>query len=115
MLWAILPVQTADAHLCYNASVRARRSRISVDSPTLKKLKALAMRRHQGDVSALLTEVADREVKFAAAEAYFEKYGVPPLTNAKIERIEAEWRVDMPCAKRRRGHAGRRLRPTTAR
>ena len=44
-----------------------------------------------------------REAKFAAAEAYFDKYGVAPLTAEAIERIEAEWQgVTSPKKKRRK-------------
>lgn len=53
-------------------------------------------------MSALLTEIASREAKFAAAEAYFEKYGVPPLDDEAIERIEAQWRGEAPPKKTRR-------------
>jgi hypothetical protein len=81
--------------LCYNsASMRPGRTKttsFSLDSITLKNLKALAGRRHKGNVSALLAEVAAREAKFAAAEAYFDKYGIPPLTEDALERVEAEW------------------------
>jgi hypothetical protein len=69
-----------------------RTTRLSVDRVTLKSLKALAARRHKGNVSALLAEFAAREAKFAAAEAFFEKYGVPPLDEEAIARIEDEWR-----------------------
>ena len=51
--------------------------------------------------SALLAEIASREAKFAAAEFYFEKYGVPPLSEAAIERIEAEWSGAAPRKRRR--------------
>jgi hypothetical protein len=81
--------------LCYTASMRAGRTRttsFSLDEATLASLKRLAARRHKGNVSALLAEFAAREVKFAAAEAFFTKYGVPPLTEQAIEAIEAEWR-----------------------
>src|SRR5687767_13594063 len=64
------------AYLCYSASMRAGRTKttsFSLDDVTLKNLKALAARRHDGNVSALLAEVATREAKFAAAEAYFDK------------------------------------------
>ena len=53
-------------------------------------------------MSALLAEVAAREAKFAAAEAFFEKYGVPPLTEEAIERVEAEWRAETPPKRKRR-------------
>lgn len=91
--------------VCYTASMRPGRTKttsFSLDGATLKNLKALAARRHKGNVSALLAEIAGREAKFAAAEAFFEKYGVPPLDDEDIERIEAEWRGEAPKKRRRR-------------
>ena len=91
--------------MCYTASMRPGRTKttsFSLDEETLKNLKALAMRRHRGNVSALLAEIASREAKFAAVEALFEKYGVPPLDDATVERIEAEWRGEPPKKKRPR-------------
>ncbi len=82
---------------------KTKTTSFSLDAATLKNLKALAARRHKGNVSALLAELAAREAKFVAAEAYFEKVGAPPLTREAIERIEAEWRGETPAkAKRRR-------------
>jgi hypothetical protein len=81
---------------------RTRTTSFSLDDATLKNLKALAARRHKGNVSALLAEIAAREAKFAAAEAFFEKYGVPPLDEDAIARIEAEWRGERPSKKTRR-------------
>lgn len=81
---------------------RTKTTSFSLDEKTLKSLKALAARRHKGNVSALLAEIASREAKFAAAEAFFEKYGVPPLDEKSVERIEAEWRGDIPRKGRRR-------------
>jgi hypothetical protein len=89
----------ADARCCYTASVRPGRTKttsFSLDDATLKNLKALAARRHKGNVSALLAQIASREAKFAAAEAFFGKYGVPPLDDNAMERIEAEWRGEPP-------------------
>jgi hypothetical protein len=74
----------------------------SLDRKTLKNLKALAARRHKGNVSALLAEIASREAKFVAAEAYFTKYGIPPLSEDTAARIEAEWRGAAPVKKSRR-------------
>ena len=81
---------------------RTKTTSFSLDAATLKNLKALASRRHKGNVSALLAEIASREAGFAAAEAFFEKYGIPPLDDETVERVEAEWRGDQP-ARRRRG------------
>lgn len=89
----------------YTAIMRPGRTKttsFSLDEATLKNLKALAQRRHKGNVSALLAEIATREAKFAAAEAFFEKYGIPPLDDQEMERIEAEWRGALPKKRRRR-------------
>ena len=91
--------------VCYTAIMRPGKTKttsFSLDAGTLKNLKALAARRHKGNVSALLAEIASREVKLAAAEAFFEKYGVPPLDDEAVERIEAEWRGEAPKKRRRR-------------
>jgi rubrerythrin len=81
---------------------KTKTTSFSLDPVTLKNLKALAARRHRGNVSALLTELAAREAKFAAAEAFFEKYGIPPLNDEQIARIEAEWRGETKKEKSRR-------------
>ena len=91
--------------VCYIATMRPGRTKttsFSLDEATLRNLRALAARRHKGNVSAFLAEVASREAKFLAAEAYFTKYGVPPLSEEAIERIEAEWRGDGHGKKARR-------------
>ena len=91
--------------MCYTAFMRTGRTRttsFSLDRPTRRNLKALATRRHKGNVSALLAEIAAREAKFLAAERFFEKYGVPPLTDEAAERIEAEWSGQEPLKRRRR-------------
>jgi len=81
--------------VCYSASMRPGRTKttsFSLDERTLRNLKALAARRHKGNVSALLAEFAEREAKFVAAERLFVKYGIPPLDDATSERIEGDWR-----------------------
>lgn len=81
-----------------------RTTSFSLDDATRSNLKALASRRHGGNVSALIAELAAREVKLAAAEAFFEKYGVPPLSDEAVSRIESEWQSaakQKPSAKRR--------------
>jgi hypothetical protein len=81
---------------------RTKTTSFSLDEATLENLKALAERRHKGNVSALLAEIASREAKFVAAEALFEKYGILPLDDEAVERIEAGWRGEAPPRKRRR-------------
>lgn len=97
--------RSGESHVCYTAIMRAGRTKttsFSLDEGTRKNLKALAERRHNGNVSALLAEFAEREVKLAAAEAFFEKYGVPPLDDEAIARVEAEWRGETAKKRRRR-------------
>lgn len=94
-----------ERQLCYSASMRPGRTKttsFSLDEGTLGNLRALAARRHKGNVSALLAEIASREAKFAAAEEYFERYGIPPLDEEAVERVEAEWRGEVPKKRRRR-------------
>lgn len=81
---------------------RTKTTSFSLDKATLKNLKALAARRHKGNVSALLAEIASREAKFVAAEAFFEKYDIPPLDDDAMARIESEWRGRAPKKRRRR-------------
>lgn len=91
--------------MCYSAIMRPGRTRttsFSLDEVTLKNLKALAARRHKGNVSAMLAEFAEREAKFLAAERLFKKYGIPPLDDEAAERIEAEWRGEGPHKRTRR-------------
>ena len=57
--------------MCYAAIMRPGRTRttsFSLDDATLKNLRALAARRHKGNVSALLAEFAERAVKLLAGE-----------------------------------------------
>ncbi|MGH7270446.1 MAG: hypothetical protein ACREJ3_08445 [Polyangiaceae bacterium] len=74
----------------------------SLDSATQSNLKALANRRHKGNVSALLAEIASREAKFAAAETFFAKCGLPPLDDETAGRIEAEWQGEASRKRARR-------------
>ena len=100
--------ESSRSELCYTAIMTVKRpgrtktTSFSLDEPTLTNLKALAARRHDGNVSALLAEFATREAKFAAAEAYFEKYGIVPLSEEAMARIEAEWRGETAPKKLRR-------------
>jgi hypothetical protein len=41
-------------------------------------------------------------VDSASAFAFFEKYGIPPLDDEAVERIEGEWRGEAPKKRRRR-------------
>lgn len=82
---------------------KTKTTSFSLKPSTLRDLKALARRRHGGNVSALLAEIAAREAKFAAAERFFEKYGVAPLDDTTLDEIAREWAG--PAAKKPRRSA----------
>lgn len=84
---------------------RTRTTSFSLDEATRRNLRALAARRHDGNVSALIAELAAREAKLEAAEVFFERHGVPPLSQDEIARIEAEWRGEPARPARKRGTA----------
>ena len=95
-------------HVCYTAIMRPGKTKttsFSLDAQTLKNLKALAARHHNGNVSALIKDFASREAKLLAAERLFEKYNVPPLSDEDIERIEGEWRAATPKKKPKKRRA----------
>jgi hypothetical protein len=97
--------------MCYTAIMRTGETRttsFSLDDTTRSNLKALALRRHGGNVSALIAEMAAREVKLAAAEVFFERYGIPPLSEEAVTRIEGEWQTNARKKPRRTGTAKRR-------
>jgi hypothetical protein len=83
-------------------SGKTRTTSFSLEPSTLRDLKALAQRRHGGNVSALLAEIAHREAKFLAAERFFDKYGVPPLDELALDDISREWSEAISCKKPRR-------------
>jgi hypothetical protein len=105
--------------MCYRTIImrtgQTRTTSFSLDEITRSNLKRLADRRHGGNVSALIAELATREVRLAAAEAFFEKNGVPPLSDERAAQIEVEWLNSEPGPVRRRQSAKapktRRRRP----
>jgi len=91
--------------LCDISSMRRGKTKttsLSLEPSTLRNLKALAQRRHGGNVSALLAEIALREVKFLAAERFFDKYGVPPLDELALDEFSREWSEAFSARKPRR-------------
>ena len=70
---------------------RTKTTSFSLDEETLANLKALAKRRHNGNVSALLAEFAAQESQLVAAERFLKKYKVPPLTAEAAAAIDKQW------------------------
>lgn len=70
---------------------------VSVDAETKRKLKALAQEKHQGNVSALITEMTEDAVRRAAFERAWRWYGGAEPTAAARARVDAEleegWRL----------------------
>jgi hypothetical protein len=70
---------------------------VSLDPGTKRKLKRLAAEKHQGNVSALIAEMAEDAVRQGAFEKAWAWYGDPELTSEARERIDTEleegWRL----------------------
>jgi hypothetical protein len=64
---------------------------VSVDRETKRRLKALATKRHQGNVSALITELALEGERQAAFERAWRWYGGPEPMEKESRAIRAEW------------------------
>ena len=64
---------------------------VSVDPATKGKLKALAARKHGGNVSALITELALEGERQAAFERAWHWYGGREPTASESAAIRAEW------------------------
>jgi len=63
---------------------------VSLDVATKAKLKALAADRHQGNVSALITELAEDAVRKAAFERAWRWYGGLEPSDAERSKIDAQ-------------------------
>lgn len=63
---------------------------VSLDAETKRKLKALAAERHQGNVSALITEMTEAAVKQAAFERAWQWYGGAEPSGATRAKIDAD-------------------------
>jgi hypothetical protein len=63
---------------------------VSLDVGTKEKLKALAAERHQGNVSALITEMTEDAVRKAAFERAWQWYGGPAPTDDVRAKVDAD-------------------------
>ncbi|HXN33514.1 MAG TPA: hypothetical protein VN894_16710 [Polyangiaceae bacterium] len=84
---------------------------VSLDAETKGKLKALAEERHNGNVSALISEMTEAAVRQAAFERAWLWYGGGELSDAARLRIDADLEQGWALARR---HAGRKPRRKTA-
>ena len=75
---------------------------MSVDTATRERLKALAIERHEGNVSALITELAAEGERQAAFERAWAWYGGPEPTDAERSSLHAEWEEGWRLARAKR-------------
>lgn len=84
---------------------------VSLDVETKRKLKALAEEKHQGNVSALITELTEAAVRQAAFERAWRWYGGPDPSDEARAMLDAEMEQGWALARK---HAGKRSRRKTA-
>ena len=63
---------------------------VSLDAQTKRKLKSLAKERHNGNVSALITEMTEAAVRQAAFERAWRWYGGEEPSQAVRSKIDAD-------------------------
>jgi hypothetical protein len=80
---------------------------VSLDPNTKRKLKELAARKHNGNVSALITELTEGAVRQAAFERAWRWYGGPELTEDARAAIDKELEEGWSLAQR---HASKKRR-----
>lgn len=82
---------------------------VSLGLETKRKLKALAEAKHDGNVSALITELTEAAVRQAAFDEAWAWYGGPELTDEGRAKLDAEMEEGWNLARK---HARRSKRPT---
>src|ERR1043165_8975467 len=78
---------------------------VSVDPRTKKALRQLADSDYGGNLSALVTDLAEEARRRMAAGAYLRKQGIRPLDRAEVTATEAEIQRDVAAARNRRRRA----------
>jgi len=75
---------------------------VSVDATTKQALRKLANSDFNGNLSALVTELAEDARRRMAAGAYLKRRGVEQLTKAEAELVEASIDREVSAWKKRR-------------
>jgi hypothetical protein len=96
--------------LCYMFSMKAKRRRagatetfsVSVDPETKRALRTLADADFQGNMSALVTDMAEEARRRMAAGAYLRRQRLKELTKAESDALVAEIEREVAATKRRR-------------
>jgi hypothetical protein len=63
---------------------------VSVDRETKRLLRAIADRSYRGNVSELITQIAQQAARQEAAGELLRAHGRKPMTDAELEAFEAE-------------------------
>jgi hypothetical protein len=80
---------------------------VSVDPATKRALRALADSAYDGNLSALVTDLAEDARRRLAAGAYLKRHDLPEPTTTEVKAIEAE--LDREVAAWRKRRRGRRV------
>lgn len=75
---------------------------VSVDPDTKRALRQLADHDYGGNLSALVTDLAEDARRRMAASAYLKRHGIPELTPAEATSLEAEIAREAEAWRRRR-------------
>ncbi len=81
---------------------------VSLDPATKRKLKALAKKRTQGNVSALITEMTEEAMRQAAFDRAWQWYGGPEPSDATRAKIDANLEEGWALARKHIGKGTRR-------
>ncbi len=98
------------AGLCYTFSMKRKTRRagatqtfsVSVDVETKRALRALADHAFNGNLSALVTDLAQEARRRMAAGAYIKRHGIPELTPVEADQVQAAIERELSTAKGRR-------------
>lgn len=75
---------------------------VSVDPETKRALRALANQDFGGNLSALVTDLADEARRRMAADAYLRRHGISVPTKAEADVVEAQIAHELAAWKKRR-------------
>jgi hypothetical protein len=75
---------------------------VSVDPETKRALRALAKQDFNGNLSALVSDLAEEARRRLAAGAYLRRHAIPAATRAEADRLQAEIEAEVAASRVRR-------------
>ena len=96
--------------LCYTVSMKKKQRRtgatetfsVSVDPETKRALRALADSAYGGNLSALVTDLAEDARRRMAAGNYLQRHGVPEVTRTEADAIQTQIDREISALRKRR-------------